>query len=122
MRVTVLYCPFCERHTRCARTAASKDLGYAGETSSRHRYFEDQPDIKWYRRVRKCLDCTSTFETSELRVQFVRELRTCRMELAACRTELDRYKEQVRSAAEKLKEVTTTLEGLERSLSERPGC
>jgi hypothetical protein len=112
MRVTVLWCPVCQRRTRCARVAASKTLGYTGETAPRNFYFDDQPDIRWFRRVRRCQTCDTAFATAELQDLFVYELKRSREELAVCRRELDRYKEQARLAVEKLSEVTTALEEL----------
>ena len=94
---TKLQCPSCDKVCKC------EAFEQPGDPLNRNRryVFSDEPDIRWFRRLRRCSACGHEFETSELPHQLVDELRTLR--------------QHIRGQYQLIEQLTTELEQLSSS-------
>lgn len=74
-------CPHCDEF----RPATSLRIPASLEDGSRHFHYEDQPDIAWLRRRRRCTVCGTAFLTAEIGEALLEELRRLRNKEAQSR-------------------------------------
>ncbi len=75
---TKIYCPNCKEFSVCKAISPS----VLGKPVARRWYETDFNDIAWFRRARKCLNCSYEFLTSEVEENFIDELVELRKRLA----------------------------------------
>ena len=101
---TKLYCPNCKEERYCKAMSPAK----LGRKSAQRVGNPKHPDIKWFRRGRRCLTCLHEFLTGELDEKLIEELAMLRAAwLASIQTKASNIS---RSARNRFRKETVSLE------------
>ena len=103
---TQMYCPSCKEITICTAIP----LIQVGLTTGQRVYRKEHQDINWFRRGRKCTECSKKFVTAEIDEDFITELVKLRNALGTIKQHAEKYSKEAIQAAATLDELSESLE------------
>ena len=103
---TKIWCPNCDRVGPC-RSVTYSDYGHVNK--GQRWYKTDNPDIRWFERLRVCENCDYEFFTAELPRNLVHELSQLRDSLKELKKNAAEYEAEAKKAATKLRKFGKSL-------------